>query len=203
MQPLELAEFILNTYPDKIITPMKLQKLAYYAKIWTVVAGEPWVNVSFKKWPYGPVNDEIYKAYQTYGSNPIPATTIFPTWNSSQAELLQFILNNYVDYSAFTLSAMTYNEDPWKQTADQNTIPEQSILNYYSKQPFAQNLRKDNVEKLFHVLHSNTWHSFVLDMDKTEAAANATYSSYEKFTKLSTEANDEFKELVQSLFSES
>lgn len=40
-------------------------------------------------------------------------------------------------------------------------------------------------------------------MDETEAAANDTYSSYEKLAKLSDEANEEFKQLVQSLFAES
>lgn len=181
---------------------MKLQKLAYYAKVWTLVAGEPWVNVSFEKWTYGPVNYNIYKTYQQYGSSPIPTTKVFPTWKDSQADLLKFILNNYVDYSAFTLSAMTHNEDPWKQTADRETISEQSIIEYYSKQPFALNLLKDRTEAAFHLLHSNTWHSFVLDMDEAETAANATYSSYKEYAKLSDEANHEFKQLVHSFFAE-
>ncbi|MCI5137370.1 MAG: hypothetical protein D3922_02895 [Candidatus Electrothrix sp. AR1] len=35
---IELAQFIIAAYPEKGITPMKLQKLAYYAKSWTLVA---------------------------------------------------------------------------------------------------------------------------------------------------------------------
>ncbi len=34
---LELAQVILSLYPDQGISPMKLQKLAYYAKVWLLV----------------------------------------------------------------------------------------------------------------------------------------------------------------------
>lgn len=182
---------------------MKLQKLAYYSKVWTLVAGEQWINANFEKWPYGPVNHEIYQAYKVHGSSPIPAIKTTAKLDNAKAELLKFILKNYIDYSAFTLSAMTHNEAPWKNTADGLTISEQAILEYYSKQPFAQNFGRNNAGKPFHVLHSNTWHSFVLDMDKEETAANAAYPSYEKFSKLSDEANSEFKQLVDTLFAES
>jgi uncharacterized phage-associated protein len=33
-----LAEFILISSPDKNISPMKLQKLACYAKVWSLAA---------------------------------------------------------------------------------------------------------------------------------------------------------------------
>ena len=199
MKPLELADFILHTYPDKSITPMKLQKLAYYAKVWALVAGESWVNVKFKKWAYGPVNYTIYNKYKKYGSHTIPPAKSTPALSASQVGLLKFIINNYVDYSAFTLGAMTHNEEPWKNAGLSNIISDQSIIDYYSKQPFALNLLSKEKNKPFHVLHSNTWHSFVLDMDKEEAEKFAQYSSYEVFAKYSDEANNDFKKLVKHI----
>ncbi len=68
-----LAEFILISYPDKNITPMKLQKLAYYAKVWTLVAGRPCTDASFERWAYGPVNRCIFHSYKQFSKQPIPA----------------------------------------------------------------------------------------------------------------------------------
>ena len=49
---LALADYILASYPNKDITPMKLQKLAYYTKVWTLVAGLPVVDADFQKSSY-------------------------------------------------------------------------------------------------------------------------------------------------------
>jgi uncharacterized phage-associated protein len=49
---LELAQVILSLYPDQGISPMKLQKLAYYAKVWLLVTQQQPINAQFKKWAY-------------------------------------------------------------------------------------------------------------------------------------------------------
>ena len=56
----ELPHYILATYADYKITPLKLQKLLYYAKVWGIVAGEELYQGEFKKWTHGPVNTEVY-----------------------------------------------------------------------------------------------------------------------------------------------
>ena len=56
----------------------------------------------------------------------------------SQEEVLKFILDNYINFSAFTLSAMTHNEEPWLETPKNAIISDKLILDYYSKQPFAK-----------------------------------------------------------------
>ncbi|BCO08790.1 hypothetical protein GF1_11660 [Desulfolithobacter dissulfuricans] len=199
MNPLELAKFILATYPDKHITPMKLQKLAYYAKVWSLVAGEPFIKAQFVKWAYGPVNQAIYTAFKKYGADPIPSKGIAVNIDQPKEKLLQFILDNYADYSAFALSAMTHSEKPWKETPDNAVITDEAIVAYYSQKPFAKNFTQDYPGKPFYVLQSNTWHSFTLDMDKNEAESFAVYSSYEEFKKLANAAAIDFKNLLDGL----
>ena len=200
MKPLELAEFILSTYPDKHITPMKLQKLAYYAKAWTLIAEEDWIDAEFEKWDYGPVNNEIYQAYKSFGSNAIQANPFLsPLVGKHKSELLKFILNNYVDYSAFTLSVMTHNESPWSDTNSNQVIPDSLIKSYYSKQPFANNFSSNESDKSYHVLHSNNWHSFVLDMDEDETQKYKTYPSYEEFSTHNDKAEVEFDKLLEKI----
>lgn len=198
MEAVELANFIIDLYPDKGITPMKLQKLAYYAKAWTLVAKKPFIKADFEKWTYGPVNYSIYSVYKKYGSTVIPPNKASCFLDNDKKELLKFILDNYVDYSAFTLSAMTHNEEPWQKTFDNNIIPDKVIYDYYAKQPFAKNFQ-DGTGHPFHVLKSNTWHSFTLDMDAEEAETFATYPSFQEFQQHSNKANHQFKELLQDV----
>jgi uncharacterized phage-associated protein len=198
---LTLAEFILASYPGKGITPMKLQKLAYYTKAWTLVAGEPQVIADFKKWDFGPVNQEIYYAYKSFKGNEIiagqSASYDIP---ESQEDVLKFILDNYINFSAFTLSAMTHNEEPWLKTPKNTIISDKLILDYYSKQPFAKNFINTVPKKgLFHLLQCDAWHAFTLDMDSKEAEAFESYSSYDDFLKQSKEAKSEYQEFFKEI----
>lgn len=202
IQALPLAEFILASYPDKGITPMKLQKLAYYTKVWTLVAGKHTVMADFKKWDYGPVNQEIYHQYKSFGGDVIPSGIVAKPDIDEQLEVFfTFILDNYVNFSAFALSAMTHNEDPWIETSQNATISDKSIVEYYSKQPFAKNFIKANPKVgPFHLLHSDSWHAFTLDMDSDEAAAFESYPSYDEFLKQSKKAENEFQEFFKEMF---
>jgi uncharacterized phage-associated protein len=199
---LTLAEFILASYPGKGITPMKLQKLAYYTKAWTLVAGKPQVIADFNKWDFGPVNQEIYHAYKSFGGKEILAgQSMYPYITESQKEVLKFILDNYINFSAFTLSAMTHNEEPWLDTPKNSIISDKLILDYYSKQPFAKNFINTVPKKgLFHLLQSDAWHAFTLDMDSKEAEAFESFSSYEEFLKQSKKAEKECQEFFKEIF---
>lgn len=139
LHAIELAQFIIAAYPDKGITPMKLQKLAYYAKSWTLVAHHPFILADFEKWPYGPVNASIYNAYKQHGADIIPPGIKPVGINEEQEKLLTFILDNYVDYSAFTLSAMTHNEGTVAGRERKHCYQRCRNFSYYSNQPFANN----------------------------------------------------------------
>lgn len=199
---LQLAEYILASYPDKNITPMKLQKLAYYTKVWTLVAGSKLIFADFKKWDFGPVNTEIYSQYKPHGGGVIEGN-----FNSNiqlkkhEKKLLQFILDNYIDFSAFALSAMTHQEDPWVNTPKNNIIPDSLIIKYYSSQSFAKNFQNSAVKKgPFHLIQDDSWCSFTLDMDDSEAANFETYPSFEDYLEKSEKADVDLEEFIKDFF---
>ena len=198
MNAIELAQFILASYSDRAITPMKLQKLAYYAKVWTLIAKESFLKINFEKWPYGPVNRDIYNNYKKYGAEIIPSPEKDIPIGNTQKELLHFILDNYADYSAFTLSAMTHNEDPWLKTKDGCLISKEDILTYYSTQPFAKNFQKRTGQP-FHLVRSNSWYSFTLDMDKEQTDFFATYPSNDALKQQRSKVKDDFQKLLNNL----
>lgn len=198
-----LADYILGKYPYESITPMKLQKLAYYCKVWTLVAGKHTVAADFQKWDYGPVNISLYKRYQKYGKNviPTPKVTCFEM-PADHEYLLKFILDNYVHFSVFALSSMTHSEDPWVKTEPNKIISEACIVEYYSTLPFAKNFSKGSLTNgPFYLLKSDNWHAFTLDMSEDEAASFESYSSYEEYLKLHKKAEGESKDFLHELFS--
>ncbi len=56
---------------DKL-TPMKLQKLVYYAMGWFAgYTGKPLVDEAVEAWQYGPVFSSLYHEFKQFGSGPI------------------------------------------------------------------------------------------------------------------------------------
>jgi uncharacterized phage-associated protein len=202
ISPLAIAEYILASYPNKGVTPMKLQKLAYYAKVWTLVSGNDVVGADFQKWEFGPVNLDIYHAYKEFGAGVISSPpAVKPEMEKAQNALCTFILDNYINYSAFELSAMTHIEDPWIKTEKNAVISNTHIIDFYSKQPFAKNFKEFNLQKgPFHFLQNDTWHAFTLDMTADEATAFEAYPSYEEYVVQSKSAEEDFQEFFKDTF---
>lgn len=199
---LALADYILGKYPDKNITPMKLQKLAYYSKVWVLVAGKPVMSAQFVKWERGPVNAQIYSQYKKYSGNIIrEKADANVVSNEELDELLTFILDNHINLSVAELSAMAHSEDPWIKTPEGTVISDEMIIEYYSEQPFAKNFQKASFKQgPFHLLQDENWHSFTLDMDADEAKSFASYSSYEEYLGLSQKVKPESCEFFKDVF---
>lgn len=129
MSIFSLADYIINKYPGKI-TPMKLQKLLYYIKVWGIVAGYKIISEPFYAWKYGPVNKDIYHAYKKYGSKPIDDFDPFSKVSIENQEFVDFILDSYAPYNAIELSKTTHIEEPWLINKDiQGEILEELDLN--------------------------------------------------------------------------
>jgi uncharacterized phage-associated protein len=198
-----LAEFILISYPDKNITPMKLQKLAYYAKVWSLVASSPCTDALFERWEYGPVNRPIFFSYKEFSKQPIPASATPSQQHitDEDAELLKFILDHYVNHSAVALSAMTHKEKPWKETPPDQVISDQAIYDYYSTLSFAKNFQgKSWKEGTYYVLKTNSWYSFTMDMSEEEAETYASYSSYENYLERRKKSDVSVQSFMQKIF---
>ena len=71
---LELADAAKQT-----LTPMKLQKLVYYAHGWYLgLTGRPLLDELIQAWSFGPVVRSLYNEFKEFGADPIThkATTI-------------------------------------------------------------------------------------------------------------------------------
>jgi uncharacterized phage-associated protein len=135
MNKFTLSNYIAGKYPGEV-TPMKLQKLLYYCYVWQLVAKEKKFDATFEAWTHGPVEPDIYKAYKKYGRNPIEGEPV----SIASDPLLDFIMESYAVYSAIELSKTTHMEKPWKKYKESgDVIPDDELVEYYNKQPFAKN----------------------------------------------------------------
>jgi uncharacterized phage-associated protein len=201
MNIIDLSKYIVNQFSDQSpagITPMKLQKLLYYVKAWTLVAGKQLLQEDFRHWNYGPVNRDVYEYYKQYRGNVIsPSERDELNISESEKELVDFIVENYIQFDAFTLSAMTHTEEPWKITKKDDVISNNLIISYYSRQQFAQNFKPfDLSNNSFYPLES---YSFVADMTTKDAREIAKYSSYSIYRKALDTAEKEFEQQWSNL----
>ena len=182
MDIIKTAYYILGEYEN--ISPLKLQKLLYYLKAWGLVAGSNLITEPFVKWMYGPVNQSVYTEFKSFGENPIvspSAGPLIPT-NPSEKTLVDFILECYTPYDAITLSSMTHQDAPWKDTAMNSIISNHLMQSYYSSLPFAKNLPFDP-QKPFHPVQTDLHYAYIFDMNPDVAQSTLVYSSYDDYKK--------------------
>lgn len=197
MNPVNLSYYVIEHC--KGTTPMKLQKLLYYLKVWGIVSGKDIVDGDFVKWKFGPVNKDVYYEFKKYASSQIPPQGL-PKVDLSLAdkEFVDFVLECYGPYNALTLSSMTHLEGPWQQTGPDKTISEKAIKSYYSSLPFAKNFPVDPA-KPFYPVQTNMYHAFILDMVKHEAEKSVVYPSFADYKKQVAEAKQQSMALLEKL----
>ncbi len=196
----KLASYVVYRYSDIEggITPLKLQKMLFYAKAWGLVSGEYLVDASFQKWKNGPVNPHIYHSYKHYGANQIIAEEFEPIIPKSKKDALDFVLDSYVPYSAIALSSMTHSEAPWVLTDPNQAIDDQLIFDYYSEQSFAKNFPL-GYNSRYYPANSDVFASFTFDMDKSDSASEISFDSIDEFMSIMLEAKNSFNEVKEKL----
>lgn len=127
--PKAIANYFLDLakLSGERITPMKLQKLVYYAHGWYAgYTGKPLINEAVEAWQYGPVIPSLYHEFKRYGSSGIKdkATEIEPSWDlvevqpPSDPTVRRFLDDIWASYGKFTgakLSEMTHAPGgPWE-----------------------------------------------------------------------------------------
>lgn len=186
-----LAYYILNNYSsvEGGITPLKLQKLLYYTKAWGLVSGEINVEGQFKAWKNGPVNGYIYHQFKEYGDQPIPKHEAGPV-APNKKKLIDFILESYAHFDAITLSSMTHQEDPWKKAAKNEVITDQTIKEFYSHQPFANNFPISE-DKPYYPVYTDFMHSFTFDFEEGDKAKEIVFDSFEEYKQMMKDSKEE------------
>lgn len=123
------------------ISPMKLQKLLYYAYGWWMgYRDERLFDEPIQAWNYGPVVRSVYHEFKRFGNDEIKgqAQTFFVPEKLSEEEkqgdlgdFLRIIWNTYKKYSPAKLSNMTHLPGtPWARVAEQcgGTIPPNTAI---------------------------------------------------------------------------
>lgn len=136
------------------LTPMKLQKLVYFAHGWYLALhGKPLLTDRIQAWQYGPVIKDLYRETKKWANSPIDSFLYF--FDATQfknvapkveekviREFLQSIWKAYSKHSAVKLSNATHIEgSPWDETIKANNgdvgrniiIDDNLIERYFSR----------------------------------------------------------------------
>ena len=122
------------------MTHKKLQKLCYYAQSWHLaLLNKRLFNDKFQAWVHGPVNNDLYKKYSSYGWNLIPQKNKKIEFPEETLQVLESVVATYIKYTAGELEYLTHQEVPWKEArrglgeweASKNIIDEEIMKNYY------------------------------------------------------------------------
>lgn len=123
------------------ISPLKLQKLVYYAQAWYLaIHGKPLMDEEFQAWVHGPVNPRLYSRFRGYGWQPIQEDVAVPKLRKEVVEFLDEVWDVYGGFTAVALERMTHNERPWKaaraglppDAASNAEISQESMREYYA-----------------------------------------------------------------------
>jgi uncharacterized phage-associated protein len=120
IRPESIAEwFIANVDRESgdSITPLKLQKLVYYAQSWSLVLNDKLLfNNYFEAWAHGPVLPAVYHLYKENGYNSL---NVNPDYDYTIPKEVEEVLNEvnrvYGRLSAKVLEDLTHSETPWTQ----------------------------------------------------------------------------------------
>lgn len=142
---LDIARYFLYRVDRDVgetISPLKLQKLVYYAQAWSLVLRDkPLFPEKIQAWIHGPAIYEVwdnYKEYQ-YGSIPEPKEEL-PDFEEDEIEVLEEVWNTYGELSAKRLEDLTHSEDPWINARNglspaeksSNVISHEDMKTYYA-----------------------------------------------------------------------
>jgi uncharacterized phage-associated protein len=111
----DVAQYILNAHGE--MTAMKLQKLCYYSQAWSLAWDDvPLFPEDFEAWANGPVCPELFDRHRgrfTLESDFL-GTFTQNTFNDTQKETLNIVLDDYAHMKPHELSVLTHIEYPWR-----------------------------------------------------------------------------------------
>lgn len=123
MNALEVAEYLIQKAANpaskgkaKILTPLKLQKILYFAQGWYLAnTSKPLFREKIWAWKYGPVVKEVYNEYKRYGDKNLANAATQSTSQPIQEkrDFLDNLWDKYGGETAEDLVTATHNSDPW------------------------------------------------------------------------------------------
>jgi uncharacterized phage-associated protein len=152
----DVADYFINlaTQDQDILTPLKLQKLCYYAQGWHLaIVNESLFFEGLEAWVHGPVAPVLYDRFKPIRSGAIAPRhrrNNSPTFSSQSGQVLARVWQTYGGYSAKKLEEITHQELPWKN-ARHNCLPEDR-----SKNPILLEDMKKYFTSVVPALHEDT-----------------------------------------------
>lgn len=156
-----VANFFLTLAKERGVklSPMKLQKLAYFAHGWHLAfTNQPLIDEKVEAWQYGPVIPSLYHEFSNYGAGNISklateldddfelVTPVLPRNDEADKfanALLEKIFDVYGKYTGIELSNLTHLPDtPWSQTWKPGLPKGTDISDDLIKTHFTQKLKK-------------------------------------------------------------
>ena len=147
----------LAKHDGKTITPLKMQKLVYFAHGWHLALfGKPLIAEVIQAWQYGPVISSLYQKFKHYGASPIdryarvitqdgPLPARLDREGASESEIenaravIKRVWQQYGRFSASQLTTLTHGSDaPWSKVPNkelpETPIPDRMIRAYFEAQ---------------------------------------------------------------------
>lgn len=129
---------IVDRESGETITPLKLQKILYYAQGWYMAYyDKPLFAADFEAWEHGPANRDLYVMYKSKGYNVIEAPENKPVFDNEISNFLNRVWNTYGIYDGKYLEQMTHKEIPWKKTVEEkgynHIIRKELIKEFFKK----------------------------------------------------------------------
>lgn len=119
------------------ITNLKLEKLLYYAQgYYLAKKNAPLFDDKIIAWDHGPVVNDVYQKYKKFGSSKIEIedNKIYEAKIDKDTEqILIKVYEKYAQYSAWKLSDMTHQEEPWKLTKKNEEITKELMGDYFRR----------------------------------------------------------------------
>jgi len=120
------------------ITPLKLQKLLYFAQAAHLAVNErPLFDDEIQAWNLGPVVYCIYKQFEDYKGEPLPEKEASDEGiNDETAAFLNEVWKEFGKYSAKELVEITHRHKPWKDAFNPKeptqVISQEAIKEFYT-----------------------------------------------------------------------
>lgn len=141
ISPKEIAKyFLIRAGKDgELITPLKMQKLVYFAHVFYLVdkkGKRRLFDEKIEAWPAGPVIPSLYRDLKKYGSSPIKESFVNISekkfLEKNDPEIVNILDKTYEaceKYTAFELVVISHKEKGWLE-ARKGLQPNQKSNNY-------------------------------------------------------------------------
>ncbi|MGP1275740.1 MAG: Panacea domain-containing protein [Caulobacterales bacterium] len=144
----QIADYLISECRDRgeLLTPLKLQKLLYYADAWWLALHDKeLISEKFQAWVHGPVATSQYHRFKEFRWKPITSEIKKPNdLTEAEASFLNDIIDVFGSETAVALEIMTHQEDPWLDARGE--LPSDEPCNNYISKELTRDFYKSLVE---------------------------------------------------------